>query len=66
MLLAAGFVLKFFAGSFINIGGMKPNFIIAMHCLAILIIRPKVYEAAIIGLLAGAVCQFSPARPTSI
>lgn len=63
VLLAAGFVLKFFAGSFINIGGMKPNFIIAMYCLAILIIRPKVYEAAIIGLLAGAVCQFFPGTP---
>lgn len=63
VLLAAGAVLKFFVGSFINIGGMKPNFIIAMYCLAILLIRPKVYEAAIIGILAGAVCQLFPGTP---
>ena len=63
VLLAAGAVLKFFVGSFVNIGGMKPNFIIAMYCLAILLIRPKVYEAAIIGILAGAVCQLFPGTP---
>lgn len=63
VLLAAGAVLKFFVGSFINIGGMKPNFIIAMYCLAIVLIRPKLYEAAIIGLLAGAVCQLFPGTP---
>ena len=34
VLLAAGAVLKFFVGSLINIGGMKPNFIIAMYCMA--------------------------------
>lgn len=33
VLLAAGAVLKYFAGSIINIAGMKPNFIIAMYCL---------------------------------
>lgn len=46
VLLAAGAVLKFFAGSIINIGGMKPNFIIAMYCLAILLIRPTLPRAA--------------------
>ena len=30
VLLAAGAVLKFFVGTFINFFGMKPNFIIAM------------------------------------
>ncbi len=63
VLLAAGAVLKFFVGSFVNIGGMKPNFIIAMYCLAILLIRPKVQEAVIIGLLAGAICQLFPGTP---
>lgn len=63
VLLAAGAVLKFFAGSIINIGGMKPNFIIAMYCLAILLIRPTLPRAAIIGVLAGAVCQFFPGSP---
>lgn len=63
VLLAAGAVLKYFVGSIINIGGVKPNFIIAMYCLGILIIKPNVYEAAAIGLLSGAICQFFPGTP---
>jgi hypothetical protein len=62
ILLAAGAVLKFFVGSVINFG-MKPNFIIAMYCLIILLIKPPLLEAAIIGVLAGAVCQFFPGQP---
>ena len=62
ILLAAGAVLKFFAGTVINFG-MKPNFIIAMYCLAILLVRPRLAEAAVIGLLAGAVSQFFPGQP---
>ncbi|GHV55336.1 hypothetical protein FACS1894216_17390 [Synergistales bacterium] len=62
ILLAAGAVLKFFVGSVINFG-MKPNFVIAMYCLIILLIRPKLREAAIIGLLSGAICQFFPGQP---
>ncbi|MDR1176499.1 MAG: hypothetical protein LBK83_13635 [Treponema sp.] len=62
ILLAAGAVLKFFVGSVINFG-MKPNFIIAMYCLTILLIKPGIVEAAIIGLLSGAVCQFFPGQP---
>jgi hypothetical protein len=62
VLLAAGAVLKFFVGSMFSMG-MKPNFIIAMYCLAILLIRPRLREAAAIGLLAGAVCQFFPGTP---
>ena len=34
-----------------------------MYCLAILLIRPRLREAAAIGLLAGAVCQFFPGTP---
>lgn len=63
VLLAAGAVLKYFVGAFVNIGGMKPNFIIAMYCLAILLIKPRLYESAIIGLLAGAICQLFPGTP---
>ena len=63
ILLAAGAVLKFFVGSIINIGGMKPNFIIAMYCMIIVLIRPKILYCAIIGLLAGAICQFFPGTP---
>ncbi|MCL2320313.1 MAG: hypothetical protein FWC45_09525 [Treponema sp.] len=62
ILLAAGIVLKFFVGSVINFG-IKPNFIIAMYCLAILLIKPGLIEAAIIGILAGAISQFFPGQP---
>ncbi|MFI3324907.1 MAG: hypothetical protein R3Y35_01890 [Clostridia bacterium] len=62
ILLAAGAVLKFFVGSVINFG-MKPNFIIAMYCLIILIIKPNFKHSAIIGLLSGVVCQFFPGTP---
>ena len=63
LLLAAGAVLKIFVGSVINFFGMKPNFIIASYCLAILLVRPKLLECAVIGLLAGAICQFLPGTP---
>ena len=63
VLLAAGTVLKLLVGTYINFFGMKPNFIIASYCLAILLIRPKVWQAAIIGLITGAVCQFLPGTP---
>ena len=63
VLLAAGAVLKFFVGSFVNIAGMKPNFIIAMYCMAIVLIQPKIYYSLIIGILAGAICQFFPGTP---
>ena len=62
LLLSAGAVLKFFIGSMFSVG-MKPNFIIAMYCLAILLVRPTLKQAAVIGLLAGAVCQFFPGTP---
>jgi cell shape-determining protein MreD len=63
VLLAAGAVLKLTVGSVINFFGMKPNFIIAMYCLAILLVRPRIEQAAIIGLLAGAICQLLPGTP---
>ena len=63
ILLAAGAVLKFFVGSFVNFFGMKPSFIIAMYCMAIVLIKPNVLEAIIIGILAGAICQFFPGTP---
>lgn len=61
VLLAVGAVLKFFVGSMFTV--MKPNFIIAMYCLAILLIKPKFLEAIIIGVLAGALCQVFPGTP---
>ncbi|MFR5093332.1 MAG: hypothetical protein ACLTDR_16310 [Adlercreutzia equolifaciens] len=41
MLLAAGAVLKLTVGSLLASFGMKPNFIIAAYCLAIILIRPN-------------------------
>ena len=66
VLLAAGAVLK--ATLAINFLGMKPNFVIAMYCLAILLIqadtfKARVLQALIIGILAGAICQFLPGTP---
>lgn len=63
ILIAAGAVLKLFAGSVINFFGMKPNFMIASYCLGILLIRPKLPQCAVIGLIVGAVCQFLPGTP---
>lgn len=57
VLLAAGAVLKLTVGSLLSSMGIKPNFIIAMYCLAIILTRPKVGQALIIGLLAGLICQ---------
>lgn len=57
VLLAAGAVLKLTVGSLLSSMGMKPNFIIAMYCLAIILTRPNVGQALAIGLIAGLVCQ---------
>ena len=57
VLLAAGAVLKLTVASLFASFGMKPNFIIAMYCLAIILTRPHVKQAVIIGLIAGLVCQ---------
>lgn len=63
VLLAAGQVLKMTLGTALSSIGVKPNFIIAMYCLAILLIRPTLLQALIIGLLAGAINQINPATP---
>ena len=63
VLLAAGQVLKMTLGTALSSIGVKPNFIIAMYCLAILLIRPSLLQALIIGLLAGAINQINPATP---
>ena len=62
ILLAAGFVLnmtvsKFFSG--LTAGILSPEFILAALCLEILIVKPNVGQAAIIGLLAGVVIQIT-------
>ena len=57
VLLAAGAVLKLTLASVFQFAGMKPNFIIAMYCLAIILTRPNVGQSVIIGLIAGLICQ---------
>ena len=57
VLLAAGAVLKLTVGSLLASFGMKPNFIIAMYCLAIILTKPKLGQAIVIGLIAGLICQ---------
>lgn len=57
VLLAAGAVLKLTVSSFFSFAGMKPNFIIAMYCLAIILVRPKLSQSVMIGLIAGLICQ---------
>lgn len=57
VLLAAGAVLKMTVATFFQAFGMKPNFIIAMYCLAIILTKPSVKQAMVIGILAGLVCQ---------
>lgn len=66
VLIAAGAVLKLTVSSFLSFGGMKPNFMIAMYCLAIILVRPKVYQAGIIGLLVGLVSQIPMLNATPL
>lgn len=66
VLLAAGAVLKLTVGSLLASMGMKPNFIIAMYCLAIILVRPRIGQAAAIGLLAGALCQIPMLNATPL
>ena len=66
VLLAAGAVLKLTVASFLSFAGMKPNFVIAMYCLAIILTRPKVGQAVIIGLLAGLMCQIPMLNATPL
>ena len=66
VLIAAGAVLKLTVSSFLNFGGMKPNFMIAMYCLAIILTRPKVYQAGIVGLLVGLVSQIPMLNATPL
>ena len=66
VLLAAGAVLKLTVSSFLTFAGMKPNFMIAMYCLAIILTRPKVYQAGIIGLITGFISQIPMLNATPL
>ena len=66
VLLAAGAVLKLTVASFLSFAGMKPNFVIAMYCLAITLTRPNVGQSLVIGLLAGIMCQIPMLNATPL
>jgi len=66
VLLAAGAVLKLTVASFLSFAGMKPNFVIAMYCLAIILTRPKLPQSIVIGLIAGIMCQIPMLNATPL
>ena len=66
VLLAAGAVLKLTVASFLSFAGMKPYFVIAMYCLAIILTRPNVGQSLVIGLLAGIMCQIPMLNATPL
>lgn len=66
VLLAAGAVLKLTVSSFLTFAGMKPNFMIAMYCLAIILVRPKVFQAVVIGFLTGLISQIPMLNATPL
>ena len=66
VLLAAGFILNFTAGKVISAvsgGAIAPEFIVSAFCLAILVIRPTIPQALVIGLISAAVIQITTSSP---
>ena len=66
VLLAAGFILNFTVGkaiSGVSGGTIAPEFIISAFCLTILIVRPSIPQALIIGLVSAAVIQITTTSP---
>ena len=66
VLLAAGFILNFTVGkaiSGISGGLISPEFIISAFCLTILVVRPNVAQALVIGLISAAVIQVTTTSP---
>lgn len=66
VLLAAGFILNFTVGkaiSTISAGTIAPEFIISAFCLTILIVRPNIGQALVIGLVSAAVIQITTTSP---
>ena len=66
LLLAAGFILNMFVGK--AIGGLtgnmiQPEFIISAFCLTILIVRPSIPQALVIGLISASVIQLTTSSP---
>ena len=51
ILLAVGAILRYFLAMLHT--PLTPNMLIAFYCLAIILVRPKIYEALGIGIVAG-------------
>ncbi len=62
VMMAVGVVLRLCAG-FLALAGMHPNFLIATYCLSILIVKPNIKEAAIIGIISGCISQIGTSMP---
>ncbi len=60
ILIAIGAVLRMFSP---NIFGITPNFVIAMYCLSIILLRPTLRSTIGIGIVAGAVCMMFSKSP---
>lgn len=60
VLIAIGAVLRMFSPP---IAGITPNFVIAMYCLSILLVRPNLGGALGIGLVGGAVAMIFSKSP---
>lgn len=66
VLLAAGSILNFTVGKAISAvsgGAIAPEFIISAFCLTILIVRPNLLQALVIGLISAAVIQVTTTSP---
>ena len=63
VLFAAGCILDFTVAKALSIGNIQPEFVIASFCLSILLVRPKIYQGAIIGALAATLIQFNTSIP---
>lgn len=59
ILLAAGAVIRMFFPKL----PVTPNFIIAMYCLTILLVRPRLFEAFAIGIVAAILSQLTSGSP---
>lgn len=66
VLLAVGFILNFTVGNAVAAvtgGVIQPEFIISAFCLMILVVRPNVGQALIVGLISAAVIQITTKSP---
>ena len=66
VLLAAGFILNMTLGKAIgamSAGMINPEFIISAFCITILVVRPSLVQALIIGLVSAAVIQLTTSLP---